>query len=138
MTTDSSDSSGPGTALLSGPPESRTDPAERGETRISDRVVDRIVTAAADEIGRTAGTFRRILGIPMGHSDRPEAHADVNGDVVTARVSLAVRYPSPVREVAAEVREHVMKRVSELTGLRVAEVDVEVVSLVPDLQPRVR
>ena len=128
----------PETALLPGPGGLGTDPAERGETRIRERVVERIVTAAADEIGRTAGTSRRLLGISLGSSERPDAQAEVNGDVVTATVSLAVRYPSPVRQVAAEVRSHVMERVEKLTGLRVAEVDVKVVSLVPDLQPRVR
>lgn len=128
----------PDTTLLPGPGGAGTDPAERGETRIGNRAVERIVAAAADEIGRTAGTSRRILGISLGHSERPNAQAEVNGDVVTATVSLAVHYPSPVRQVAAEVRRHVMERVEELTGLRVAEVDVKVASLVPDLQPRVR
>lgn len=127
----------PDTTLLPGPGDAGKDPAERGETRIGNRVVERIVSAAADEIGKTAGTSRRILGITLGQSDRPDAQAEVNGDVVTATVSLAVHYPSPVRHVAAEVRRHVMERVEELTGLRVAEVDIKVASLVPDLQPRV-
>lgn len=132
------DAAAGGGELLPGPGGPGTDPAERGETRIGGRVVERIVAAAADEVGRTAGTSRRILGIQLGHSDRPEAHAEVNGDIVTATVSLAVRYPSPVREVAASVRAHVMERVEKLTGLRVAEVDVDVVSLVPHFEPRVR
>ena len=66
------------------------------------------------------------------------AEADVNGSVVTARVSLSVDYPSPVRAIAAQVRDNVSSRVEQMTGLRVAEVDVVVEALVPDTEPRVR
>lgn len=114
------------------------DPADRGETRIHDRVVQRLVSASAAEVSGTGGTHRRILGLPVSGADRPVAQAEVNGDVVTAKVSLSMSYPCPVREIAAEVRERVSERVEELTGLRVAEVDVVVEALVPDVEPRVR
>jgi len=114
------------------------DPADRGETLIHDRVVQRIVSASAAEVSGTGGAQRRVLGVAVSGADRPVAQADVNGNVVTARVSLSMSYPSPVREIAAQVRGRVSQRVEELTGLRVAEVDVVVDALVPDVEPRVR
>lgn len=120
------------------PDRHRVDPADRGETRIHDRVVQRLVSASAAEVSGTGGTHRRVLGLPVSGADRPVAEAEVNGDVVTAKVSLSMSYPCPVREVAAAVRGRVAERVEELTGLRVAEVDVAVMALVPDVEPRVR
>ncbi len=116
----------------------RDDAADRGQTRIHDRVVQRIVSVSAAEVSGTGGTRRRVLGVAVSGAERPVAQADVNGSVVTARVSLSMGYPSPVREIAAQVRGHVAQRVEELTGLRVAEVDVVVEALVPDVEPRVR
>lgn len=127
------------TALVESVPSGRlVDPAERGETRIHDRVVERLVSASASEVAGTGGTHRRLLGVPVSSADRPVAEAVVNGSVVTARVSLSVDYPSPVREVAAQVRDTVSSQVERMTGLRVAEVDVVVAALVPDVEPRVR
>jgi uncharacterized alkaline shock family protein YloU len=45
---------------------------------------------------------------------------------VSLKVSVSVEYPAPVRDVAAEVRERVARRVYELTGLKVTEIDITV------------
>jgi len=62
----------------------------------------------------------------------------VDGPLATVDVSMAVHYPGRVREVADEVRRHVMSRVGELTGLDVPQVDVDVTALVADVPSRVR
>jgi uncharacterized alkaline shock family protein YloU len=43
---------------------------------------------------------------------------------------MSVVWPASVRSVTREVRRHVTDRVHELTGLRVAEVDIAVPTLV--------
>jgi uncharacterized alkaline shock family protein YloU len=87
---------------------------ERGRTVFSDRAVTRI---AARAVGETTDTGCALTS------------ATVDGGLVTAQVDLAVRYPSPVREVTRRVRRHVRHRVEELTGLTVHQVDIEVTSL---------
>ncbi|MDH2424413.1 Asp23/Gls24 family envelope stress response protein [Sphaerisporangium sp. TRM90804] len=106
-----------------GPPE------ERGHTRISDRVVERVAASAAAEVRDTGGAARRLLGVPRG-GEEPEVHAKIIGQVAIVRVAVSVVYPAPVRQVARRVRESVAGRVRELTGLDARQVDVVVRRLV--------
>jgi uncharacterized alkaline shock family protein YloU len=115
-----------------------SDAAERGTTAIQPRVVERIAAEAAREVDHTAGNRKSLLGVPVGSSDVPKASAKVDGPMATVDVSMAVHYPGRVREVADEVRHHVMSRVGELTGLDVPQVDVDVTALVADVPSRVR
>ncbi len=108
---------------------------DRGRTRIADRVVEKIAARAVAEVDRATGTPRQVLGVRLGStgSDTPaRVDADVDGGVVTVAVSMAVRWPAPIREVARQVRGHVTERLEALTGLEVAHVDIEV----PTLQTR--
>jgi len=116
----------------------RSDAAERGTTAIQPRAVERIAAEAAREVDHTAGNRRSVLGLSVGSSDVPKASAKVDGPLATVDVSMAVHYPGRVREVADEVRRHVMSRVGELTGLDVPQVDVDVTALVADVPSRVR
>lgn len=54
----------------------------------------------------------------------------VSGQAVLLRLRIGVRYPEPVRETAARVREHVRDRVEHLTGSRVHHIDIEIVEMV--------
>ena len=109
-----------------------SDPASRGALTIADRVVQKVAAQAVTEVDRATGAPRLVLGQRLGAA-RPNApartDAQVDGHLVTVRVSLAVEWPAPVREVAAQVRRHVTHRVLELTGLDVVEVDVDVPAL---------
>ncbi|MQY06707.1 Asp23/Gls24 family envelope stress response protein [Actinomadura macrotermitis] len=109
---------------------------QRGATMIPDRVVARIASRAAGETGETGGVARRMLGVPVGGRRAARTDVDVDGDVVTARIELAVDYPAPVREVARHVREQVRERVEEMTGFTVRQVDVEVGALERTSRPR--
>ena len=63
----------------------------------------------------------------------------IDGHLATVRVAMSVRYPAPIRQVTREVREHVMERVGELTGLDVRHVDIDIPALItPDRGRRVR
>lgn len=107
-------------------------PDDRGRTRIADRVVEKIAARAVAEVDNATGVARKVLGIHLGRTggDAPaRVNADVDGGVVLVRVSMAVRWPVPVRAVTRQVRAHVTDRVAELTGLQVTEVDIDVSTL---------
>jgi uncharacterized alkaline shock family protein YloU len=105
-----------------------TAPAERGRITIADRVVEKIAARAVREVDRASGAPRRLLGTSLGSSGsaRPRADAKVDDRTVSLRLSMSVEYPAPVRDVAAEVRERVARRVYELTGLKVTDIDITV------------
>lgn len=110
----------------------------RGATTIADRVVEKIAGRAVTEVPAAGGAARRVLGISLGddeEQDGPVVGAHVDGRVVTVDVQMSVTYPEPVAEVADEVRRRVDERVSTLTGLQVAQVDIRVTSLVPPAAP---
>ncbi len=103
-----------------------------GRTTIADRVVERIAARAVAEVDRATGVPRQLLGVALGSTDEntpARVSADVDGGIVSVHVMLAVIWPNPVRAVTRQVREHVITRVEHLTGLRVADVDVEVSQL---------
>lgn len=114
--------------------------ASRGSLTIADRVVERVAAQAATEVDLATGAARTVLGQRLPSAERARAQARVDGGLVSVSVSLAVTWPAPVRQVAAEVRAHLTRRVEELTGLQVAEVDVAVSALPTgrDDAPRVR
>lgn len=106
--------------------------AERGRTRIADRVVEKIAARAVAEVDNATGVARQLLGVRLGSPGPGSAarvDAEVDGGVVTVRAAMAVRWPAPVRAVTRQVRTHVTERVESLTGLRVEQVDIDVTTL---------
>ncbi|XVS66338.1 Asp23/Gls24 family envelope stress response protein [Actinosynnema sp. CA-299493] len=59
------------------------------------------------------------------------------GDELELGVKLALRYPSPVRTAAADVRRHVTEEVERITGYRVRSVAVTVSALLAETRSRV-
>ncbi len=113
-------------------------PAERGRLLIHDRVVEKVAARAATEVERATGTPRTVLGRTLGRATEDSAvrtSADVDGDLVTVTVSIAVEWPTPVREVAAEVRRRIVQRIEEIVGLQVVEVDIDVPTLLTRRTP---
>lgn len=110
-----------------------TAPEQRGRTDIADRVLARIATHALTEVGEVGGVARRVLGVPLGPDSAqtgPRVDAHVDGRLATLRMTVSVVYPAPVRQVARRLREHVAGRVTEMTGLEVRQVDVDIAALV--------
>ena len=108
------------------------DPGDRGELTIADRVVERVAGYAATQVPGAGAAPRRVLGIHLGDA-RPDSEAAVrarvDGGTATVEATLAVEWPRPVHEVARRFREHVRADVLRLTGVQVAHIDIEVVSL---------
>jgi len=115
--------------------------AQRGQLELRERAIEKLVTAAAAEVDDVAGPVSRVLGQQVGRADldgRPSADVTLAGDLVTASVSLSVRWPASVPDVADAVRHRVRERLSTLADLRVDHVDVVVTALPVDRRRRRR
>jgi uncharacterized alkaline shock family protein YloU len=115
---------------------------ERGRLTVNDRVVEKVAGYAVTFVTDAAAAPRRMLGLNIGTArldDAASVHAQVNDDIASAQVVIAVRWPRSVQKVADEVRDRIRSEVKAITGVRVDHVDVEVVSMtVPGTaQPRV-
>ncbi|MFD9328369.1 MULTISPECIES: hypothetical protein [unclassified Streptomyces] len=91
-------------------------PAERGATRIADRVVAKIAGQAAREV---------LEALPPDAAP-PHATVVVHHDTARIRVSLELDYPSDIGGQCNAVRRHVAERVDALAGMEVPEVAVQV------------
>ncbi|WP_431032702.1 hypothetical protein ACQYWQ_05220 [Streptomyces sp. P6-2-1] len=103
------------------------EPAERGATRIADRVVAKISAQAAREA---------IAPVPPG-ARAPRTAVSVHRETARVRVSVELGYPSDLGAQCGAVRRRVTERVGDLAGMRVPEVAVQVerLHLVPQLSP---
>ncbi|MFD4690798.1 Asp23/Gls24 family envelope stress response protein [Streptomyces sp. NPDC058463] len=95
--------------------------AERGETRIADRVVAKIAAQAAKE----------AVDKPPKDGASPSATVTVHRDTARVRVSLELGYPSDIGRQCGAVRRRVSERVEALAGMEVPEVAVQVERLHP-------
>ncbi|MCR3721001.1 MULTISPECIES: Asp23/Gls24 family envelope stress response protein [Prauserella salsuginis group] len=105
---------------------------ERGQTTIATRTVERIATAALTEVDDVGGSARRVFSIAVGGADDAQdaqVTAQVQGEETTLGVRLSVVYPTPVSAATEAARQHLVRRVSELTGLAVSRVDITVTAL---------
>ncbi|WP_028814279.1 Asp23/Gls24 family envelope stress response protein [Streptomyces flavidovirens] len=90
--------------------------AERGATRIADRVVAKIAAQSA----------REALGkVPEG-GKAPHATVTVHHDKARVRVVLELGYPGDIGGQCGAVRREVAQGVSTLAGMEVSEVAVHV------------
>ncbi|MFB7669268.1 hypothetical protein ACFC1R_36050 [Kitasatospora sp. NPDC056138] len=96
---------------------------DRGATVIPGRVVARIAARA----GREALSSRS--GVRAGRPKRgtaPKASAVVRADSARLRLSIALPYPFDLAAAGRAVQHQVARRVSQLTGLRVTEVTLDI------------
>lgn len=120
-----------------------------GTIDIHDSVVAKIAARAAAEVPDAGAAAPRLVGKSMtaahllgGRSsslhELPKASARVDGSVVVVEMTISVRWPSSIPAVTRAVRRRVRDRVAQLTGLRVAEVTIEVADLVTEVTPLAR
>ncbi|RSN08014.1 Asp23/Gls24 family protein [Streptomyces sp. WAC 05977] len=104
----------------------------RGALTVADGAVERIAARAITEIDGVGGAASRVLGIAVGGEDLDQGakvSAHVTGSTATLDVRLSVKYPLSVRATAERAREHLIRRVGELSGLAVTRVDITVTAL---------
>ncbi|MEV0223462.1 hypothetical protein [Streptomyces sp. NPDC050704] len=107
---------GSGAVVRPGSPGRAVAAADRGATRIADRVVAKIAAHAA----------REALDVLPPDAVRPHATVVVHHDTARVRVSLELDYPSDIGGQCGAVRRQVSRRVEELAGMSVPEVAVQV------------
>jgi uncharacterized alkaline shock family protein YloU len=106
---------------------------ERGNTTISNAVVSQVAGIAAQEVegvqmgGGTSRAVGGVLDSVTGGSGTTRGVAVEVGEEETAiDLSLAVEYGRPIPQVSEAVRSNVIRRVENLVGLRVMEVNITV------------
>lgn len=124
-------------------PAHAADVGDRGSLHVADRVVERVAGYAVTLIDGAGAAPRRVLGIGGGErdaGDQPNVTATVYGDTATVSATIAVQWPASVRAVAGQVRDRIREEVARTTDVRVAQVDIDVVSMDPPDRagPRVR
>ncbi|MFD8004410.1 Asp23/Gls24 family envelope stress response protein [Streptomyces mirabilis] len=97
-------------------PLTAVEAAERGATRIADRVVAKIAAQAA----------REALDPLPPDAVPPHATVVVHHESARVRLHLELGYPSDIGARCNAVRRHVAERVDALTGMEVPEVTVHV------------
>jgi uncharacterized alkaline shock family protein YloU len=105
---------------------------ERGTLTIAEQAVQRLAAHAVLEIDDVGGAAGRVLGVSLG-AEAPDRSAKVTAHVTGGEVALDVRlsitYPASVTRTTERAREHLERRVEELTGLTVSRVDITVTAL---------
>lgn len=116
------------------------DPAERGSLTVADRVVERVAGHAVTLVEGASAAPRRLMGVAVG-GDRPDKEASVDarvdGHTATIEATVAIGWPASVRTVTTRLRQRLRDDVERITGVRVAHIDIDVVSMrAPAVQPR--
>jgi len=107
---------------------------DKGNVGISKDVVTSIAGIAVSEVDGIANlragdsTFRR------GEGMRRYVDTDVEDDVVTVNVRIAVLYGNPIHTVAKQVQTRIKAEIERMTGLRVSAVNVDVQRLVESVE----
>ncbi|MFF0205088.1 Asp23/Gls24 family envelope stress response protein [Streptomyces sp. NPDC005017] len=108
-----------------GRPFAPVPPAERGATRIADRVVAKVAAQAARE---ALGTLPPPAAAPHANVVVRQARvpADEGRHAAHIRVHLELDYPTDIAARCRSVRRRVAERVGALVGMDVPEVAVQV------------
>lgn len=107
---------------------------DRGGLEVAALVVRKVAERAADLTPGTLPSPHRLVGTRRRGA---QAKIDGEGSTVTVALQLALRYPSPIRELSEAVRKHVSDEVQRITGYRVAGVRITVSALLPEAHTRV-
>jgi uncharacterized alkaline shock family protein YloU len=106
---------------------------ERGLTRVEDSVVQKIAGLALQEIEGIqmgGGTARAVSGllesVSGGGGETRGVSVEVGEEETAIDLAMAVEYGRPIPRISEEVRRNVVRRVEDLVGLRVAEVNITV------------
>ena len=92
------------------------------------KVIEKIAGQAAGEVATAGGSSGGFLGFGS-HTDllaRPRVEVELSGGTASVDLAITVAYPTPIRQVTEQVRQHLIDRVGELTGVEVTRVDITV------------
>lgn len=109
----------------------------RGTTSIAESVVSKIAALAAREVdgveslgGALSGALAGVVGRIRGDEHKTAGvGVEVGTKQAAVDLSMTVRYPAAIQEVADAVRQNVIDRIESMTGLDVVEVNVAITDL---------
>ena len=107
---------------------------ERGNTTISNAVVSQVAGIAAQEVEGVqmgSGASRAVGGVldsvrGGGSGTTRGVTVEVGEEETAVDLSMAVEYGRPIPRLSEAVRTNVIRRVENLVGLRVTEVNITV------------
>ena len=107
---------------------------ERGNTTISNAVVSQVAGIAAQEVEGVqmgSGTSRAVGGVldsvrGGGSGTARGVTVEVGEEETAIDLSMAVEYGRSIPQLSEAVRSNVIRRVENLVGLRVTEVNITV------------
>ena len=112
---------------------------ERGTTTIQDGVVSKVAGIAAQEVegvrmgsgGASQAVGNIMSAVPgVGSGSQSRGVSVEVGEVETAvDLSMSVEYGRTIHQIAEAVRTNVIRRVENLVGLRVTEVNITVTDI---------
>lgn len=118
--------------------------SDKGQTRVSEDVVAKIAGLAVREVPGVrslvpfgAGQTLTSLASQIRGNDMKDLgiHVEVGTIEVAVDVRIVADYGVSIPRIAEQIRENLALRVTEMTGLRLKEVNIEVVDLYfPDEQ----
>lgn len=114
----------------------REQPRRRGRLVLPERVIRKIASQAASEVATASGRSGGLLGIGADTSARPQVEVELSAVSADLSIKVGIAYPGSIRAATQQVREHVTRRVEELTGVDVRRVDIEVTFLTTGLDDR--
>jgi uncharacterized alkaline shock family protein YloU len=112
------------------------DSDSRGRTTVAEHAVERIAVQLLTEVEHVGGAARRMLGVTVGGDDPDrdaQVTAEITGETVDLEVRLSATYPVSVGRTTENARNHLIRRIEELTGLAVSRVDIVVTALHSDV-----
>ena len=118
-----------------------------GSIHIADGAVAKLAAYIAGdvpEVGRPTRGIGRLPGggvVGAGKADlnrRPAVSAHVDGNHVSIDVVASVRWPASVPETTQRLRQQLRERLTELTGLQVDEIHVDITDLITPSNPSAR
>jgi len=111
-----------------------------GQIQIADEVISVIAGTAALEIDGVVAaphTFAKDVAEILGKKNLAKGvKVNVNGSEVKIDLNMIVKFGCKIQDVSAEVQRRVATAVETMTGLTVAEVNVNVSGVQPERVPR--
>lgn len=104
---------------------------ERGALQVSEKALRKIAAQAASELPFVGGVSGGVLGIGQDSdlTARPKADIELSGHTAFVTLSVAMTYPSQLREGTERLRSHVTDALQSSTGITVGRVDIEITAL---------
>lgn len=103
---------------------------ENGEVQISDEVVSTIAGLAATDIEGVAGMsggFAGGISDMLGRKNLSKGvKVEVEGNEVKSDLYIIVKYGAKIPDVAWRIQESVKEAITNMTGLKVTEVNIHV------------